>query len=183
MKLIERFGRFIEPAPDADRQRPFRRDHFANRVQNGTGARHVHQHVAAARFVFDFLDWAGKVQVDRIVSCIVEDAGGGGHGIGLGPDDLARQGMIFIIQIDAAPQPFAAIEKDDIEQRFCDRVTAAAAASHQAHRPIAVPRQTRLAERRGEFDGADVHGIKRSSPQTADSERHLPSTSGERWVN
>jgi hypothetical protein len=68
--------------------------------------------------------------------------------------------VIFIVEIDAASQSFAAIEHDDIKQRLGDGIGAAAAARNQPHRAIAVARQTRLAERRGELDGADHHGEK-----------------------
>ena len=62
-------------------------------------------------------------------------------------DDLPGDGMIFIVDVDAFAQPFAAVEENGVEQGFGDGVAAAATASDEPHGAIAVTGEAGLAER------------------------------------
>ena len=147
-KAILRLGRIIKPAPQTHRQRCIRK-FVAHRAHNGFTPRHIQQHMAAARLVLDLLHRAGKVEIDHIVTGIMNDPGGFRHRLRLAPHDLPGEGMILIIQIDGATQPLAAVEHDDVEQRFGDGITATAPARHQPHCAVTVTSQASLAERGG----------------------------------
>ena len=54
--------------------------------------------------------------------------------------------MIFVIDVDRIAQALAALQKDRIEQRFTDRIGAAAPSGDKAHGAVAVAGQARLAE-------------------------------------
>src|SRR5207249_4106445 len=102
------------------------------------------------------LHGAGEVQVDDVVSCLLKQAGRSRHRLRLGTHDLSRDRMIFIVDVDRAPQAFAAVDHDGVEEGFGDGVGTAAAAGDNAHGAVAVPGKAGLAEWNGKLDGADA---------------------------
>lgn len=105
----------------------------------------VFEEVAPAAFFADFLDGAGEVDVDDVVAQVGEDLGAGGYFVGVGTHELAGDGVVVVVEAGGF-EAFAAVDEEEVEHGFGDRIRAAVATGDEAHGGVGVAGEAGLKE-------------------------------------
>ena len=77
-------------------------DCAANRLEDDLDLREVAQEAGAAVAGDDAFGWTTEIEVDEIEAGVLDDAGGVGEGLGVGAEELGRDGVFVVVVSEVA---------------------------------------------------------------------------------